>query len=348
MVKKEILDLYHGDGQQRVDPVPEYEPVEWNNPAGYKACQGLREAVNVALGLGQPLVLTGEPGTGKTQLAASLAWELKLPFLEFYTKTTSTWTDLFYQYDGLRHFQDFHLQKAEDLKEYIRFNALGKAILLSDPGEQAKRLLPSDLQGKGPTRSVVLIDEIDKAPRDLPNDVLYEIEKMRFTVKESKWKEFKAEPGYRPIVVMTSNSEKDLPDAFLRRCVFYHIEFPDTETLKKIVISRFGEDHKRGLKAESQKARAGFYGDSKRLDAAISHFEAIRKEVRLKKKPATAEFLSWLSLLAALDVNLAEPAGQEQISLVERSYSVLAKNMDDLTRMKKHALQLLPGLSGKK
>ena len=345
MVKKEILDLYHGEGKQRVDPVPEYEPVGWNNPAGYRACKGLREAVNVALGLGQPLVVTGEPGTGKTQLAASLAWELKLPLLEFYTKTTSTWTDLFYQYDGLRHFQDFHLQKSKELKEYIRFNALGIAILLSDPRELAKSLLPPELKDKGPTRSVVLIDEIDKAPRDLPNDVLYEIERMRFTVKESKWHELKAEPGYRPIVVMTSNSEKDLPDAFLRRCVFYHIEFPDAATLKQIVISRFGEDSKRGLIGESQEGQAVFYGDSKRLDAAISHFEAIRKELRLKKKPATAEFLSWLSLLQALDINLAEPS-EEQVSLIKRSYSVLAKNMDDLTRMKNNVSKLLPGLSG--
>ncbi|NIM17308.1 MAG: AAA family ATPase, partial [Candidatus Aminicenantes bacterium] len=160
---------------------------DFDHPRNYIAGEGLRNAVNVALALGQPLLITGEPGTGKTQLADSIAWELGLPVMEFHTKTTSAAVDLFYQYDALRRFQDAQVPEKKQLNidDYITYQALGNAILLTMPPAEANKYLPEELQGIGPTRSVVLIDEIDKAPRDLPNDVLDEIEKMRFTVKET-------------------------------------------------------------------------------------------------------------------------------------------------------------------
>src|SRR6185503_6558420 len=126
---------------------------------------------------------------------------------------------------------------------YISFEALGQAILLSLPSADADRYLPEPLRGKGPTRSVVLIDEIDKAPRDFPNDILNEIEHLTFTVRETG-QAFVAGPEYRPILVLTSNSEKNLPDAFLRRCIFYHISFPSRDRLREIATRRLDLDHR--------------------------------------------------------------------------------------------------------
>src|SRR5262249_41495666 len=194
-------------------------PSRLDAPELYIADKGLSDAVNVALILGQPLLVTGEPGTGKTQLAASIACELELPPpLLFVAKTTSTAKDLFYRYDALTHFHDSHFRQGQlAMESYIAYEALGLAILLSLPVADGDPLLPPHLRGKGPTRSVVLIDEIDKAPRDLPNDVLNEIETLSFTVRETG-RSVTASSGYRPVVVITSNSEKNLPDAFLRRC----------------------------------------------------------------------------------------------------------------------------------
>ncbi|HLC14898.1 MAG TPA: MoxR family ATPase [Thermodesulfovibrionia bacterium] len=317
MIKQEYLNLYRGEGKKRAEPLPEYEPFQWQDRHEcYKASPGLRKAVNVALALGQPLLITGEPGTGKTQLASSIAWELNLPLLPFHTKTTSTAVDLFYQYDALRRFQDVHLNEPKkDFEHYINCKAMGNAVLLTDTSDLATRLLsPRYRNISRPVRSVVLIDEIDKAPRDLPNDVLNEIEEMAFTIKEqTDWPTFRAAPQYRPIVVMTSNSEKDLPDAFLRRCVYFHIEFPDAQTLKDIVNCRFKVD-------------------SAMLDGAVTRFEAIRRLPQLKKKPATAEFLAWLSFLSALNVDINRPKNN-QLSHIETSCSVLAKNNDDLKKI---------------
>lgn len=319
--------LYQGQGSpiaQRNQSVPEYVPfAAGDDPRYYLAEPGLRDAVNVALALGQPLLVTGEPGTGKTHLAASIAYELNLPPLSFYTKTTSTATDLFYQYDALRRFQDAHLadaQAAVDVEQYITYQALGQAILLSQPAEQVDHLLPEDLRGKGPTRAVVLIDEIDKAPRDLPNDVLNEVEKMQFTVKETGGR-FQAEQRYRPILVLTSNSEKNLPDPFLRRCLFYHIPFPSAEHLKEIVQKRFQD-------------RPEFTPQF--IEAVIAHFEDIRN-LTLKKKPATAEFLAWMRVLQALEIdpNHLKPGQSETLAL---SYSILAKTQEDLALLKRKFL----------
>lgn len=321
-MKELNLRLYQGKGEpisQRDQVLPGYQPLkDFDHPKFYIAGEGLRQAVNVALALGQPLLVTGEPGTGKTQLAASIAYELNLPLLKFYTKTTSTAVDLFYSYDALRRFQDAQMEKEKQLNidDYITYQALGQAIFLTKPPQQVNVYLPKELQGKGPTRSVVLIDEIDKAPRDLPNDVLNEVEHMQFAVRETG-NTFKAERHYRPILVLTSNSEKNLPDAFLRRCIFYHIPFPSQEELKEIVQKRFAD-----------------YPDftPRFIDAVIDRFFEIRDQA-LKKKPATAEFFGWIQVLKSLNLE-ANDIQSGQVEALALSFSILAKNREDLALLR--------------
>jgi MoxR-like ATPase len=318
MTAADEFRLYAGDGstlsQRRLTMPPLDAPATLDDPAGYLAEEGLRDAVNVALALGQPLLLTGEPGTGKTQLAASLAHELGLPApFVFNTKSTSAARDLFYRYDALRHFHDaqFHAGQAA-AESYVTYEALGLAILLAIEPGAAAAVLPEALRGRGPTRSVVLIDEVDKAPRDLPNDVLNEIEEMAFTVPETG-AGFRAERRYRPILILTSNSEKTLPDAFLRRCVFYHLTFPSRERLIQIVRRRLGE---------TARLSPGM------VEEAVRHFEKIR-ELGLRKRPSTAEFLAWLRVLDRLGIDLADPKpGQREA--IAFSYSILAKSQEDL------------------
>jgi MoxR-like ATPase len=315
--------LYAGDGSTvsvREAKWPErIDHTSLTDPAGYLADPGLADAVNVALTLRQPLLVTGEPGTGKTQLASSIAHELQLPPpLTSYTKSTTTVRDLFYTYDSLRHFHDAQFQSSTPTADsYIEYNALGLAILLGMPAAEADPFLPPDRRGQGPTRSVVLIDEIDKAPRDVPNDMLNELEEMAFTVKETR-RTYSAEDVYRPIVVITSNSEKNLPDAFLRRCVFYHIPFPDRERLRRIVERRLPTN-------------GSFTGE--KINNAIEHFEEIRK-LNLRKPPATAELLGWLRILHDRNIDVKDPGPSER-EVMALTYSVLAKSREDLSLMKR-------------
>lgn len=318
------LKLYMGNGQkisQRGEPLPEYEAFyDPANPGDYIAAEGLRNAVNLAIALGQPLLVTGEPGVGKTQLAASIANELELPPpLEFYTKTTTIAADLFYKFDALRRFQDSHdIHKSIDPESYITYQALGLAIILSNEPEESDPDLPDFLNNiRRPTRSVVLIDEIDKAPRDFPNDILNEIEETKMIVKETG-KTFKADERFRPILIMTSNSEKNLPEPFLRRCLFYHIPFPDTEQLKAILRQKFKDN----------KAFTTEF-----IESAIERFQKIRK-MDLKKPPATAELQAWAAVLAAMGVIDPMNPKPDQIDVLTMSYSILAKTQEDMHRLK--------------
>lgn len=257
-------------------PAPDYEN-KMNDPKGYLPDEDLVAAVNVALMLGKPLLLTGEAGTGKTQLAYHLAHQLGLPTLKFETKSNSNSKDLFYYYDHLRHFQSAQTKVgSQNSQDYITYNALGLAILRANPYDKIKQWVNQAFEQHTATRSVVLIDEIDKAQRDFPNDILNEIEGMYFKISELDNVKIEADKSMRPVLILTSNSEKHLPAAFLRRCVYYHIPFPDDARLKKIIEQRFG--------------KPAF------LAEALNIFNSLRKS-SLQKKPATAELLDWLQVL---------------------------------------------------
>jgi MoxR-like ATPase len=217
----------------------------------YIADSDLNTAAEVAMHLGQPLLLTGEPGTGKTSFAEYLAEVLAprffqcgpLPLHRFETKSTSSAADLFYRFDSLKRLQSTRVEgMSQDNRDYISFQALGLAILESLPWSEVDDLLPDRADHPPvPTRSVVLIDEVDKAPRDFPNDILNEIDRMFFRIPEvpprataaglpasrSHSRDVHANKTLRPVVILTSNREKNLPDAFLRRCIFHNIRFPD-------------------------------------------------------------------------------------------------------------------------
>ena len=285
------------------------------NPAGYLPDPGLVDAVNVALMLGQPLLLTGEPGTGKTLLATSLAWQLGLGKpLKFETKSNSLARDLFYSFDSISRFHVAQTGEGSGRNvDYLTFNALGMAILLTNPAESVADVMPKGFKHDGPRRSVVLIDEIDKAPRDFPNDILNELEEMYFRIPEAGNRMIKTDQQFRPILVLTSNSEKHLPDPFLRRCVFYHIPFPDNERLQQIIASRIG--------ALSQHQQ--FIND------ALSFFAKLREPAGgLRKKPATSELLAWLETLQKLAGDVENPLRQKS-ALVPTSLSALIKTHED-------------------
>lgn len=312
------FQFYVGDSHQSRSETPTPLPISQRErlmqPENYIADSGLVDACNVALLLGQPLLLTGEPGTGKTQFAFSLAWELGYGDpLKFETKSTSSVGDLFYHYDTLKRFQDAQSGIPSDSAlPYLTYNALGTAILRTrDPHEVAK-YLPDNFTHPGKMRSVVLIDEVDKAPRDFPNDMLNELEELYFRVPELGGVQLAADTAFQPVIIITSNSEKDLPDAFLRRCIYYNIPFPERDRLLEIVTGRLG----------------AFAGSSQFLDQALDLFYRLRSPASgLRKKPATSEFLGWLLSLQKLANGAENPFAVD--GLPKRTLSNLVKTAED-------------------
>jgi MoxR-like ATPase len=306
--------FYVGDGSRHpsTKSTDTRSQTRYRRPEDYIAEPGLVNAVNIALLLDKPLLLTGEPGTGKTQLAHSLAWELGFGEpLKFETKSTSTAKDLFYTFDTIGRFK---ASEDRDLILFLTYNALGKAILFANDESAVSKYLPPSLAHRGKRHSVILIDEVDKAPRDFPNDILNELEYLRFSVPELGSVEISADLEYHPLVVITSNSDKDLPDAFLRRCIYYNLPFPDRQTLENIVVRRLGE----------------FSGSSSPLlSSALELFFHLRDQTsQLNKKPATAELLDWLLALRVADGNKYSLTQQ----LVEKTLSSLIKTAEDQDR----------------
>ena len=282
-----------------------------NRPQDYvMEDQGLRAAANAALMLGKPLLLTGEAGIGKSQFSSWLALQLGLGDpLKFVVKSTTEAREIFYHYDALARFHEAQVTQLGkvplpgeenppanpkdtlDPRNYLTYNALGKAILFS-LGDQAARAngLISDAMNNlikefpdQPRRSVVLIDEIDKAPRDVPNDILDEIDHLSFTIRELGNLSVEAQSDFRPVVVMTSNSERDLPKPFLRRCIYYHMTFPTDEVLARIINMRVG---------------SRFQSASGVLGQAIALFRHLREKAGLHQAPGLAELLDFLYSLA--------------------------------------------------
>ena len=306
----------------------------------YVLSKELADAVQVALALQQPLLITGEPGTGKTRLAYRVAADLAKARDNFLptpivheTQTTAAAQDLFYYYDALSHFHDANIRQADKtstpvVTDYLELRGLGKAIALSNPGqtgaaylEKIKEQDPAITDVSKPLSSVVLIDEIDKAPRDFPNSLLAQLEKYEFRIREDHNRRLTIGEDQQIVVILTSNSEKTLPEAFLRRCVFFHIPFPEKDQLLEIVKVRIGE------------------GSSYVNETLVSHFLSLRTLIK-RKPPATAELIAWLRILELHDfvkdgVDFTKLSGPQKDTL-RISYSVLAKTEDDLRTIIDH------------
>lgn len=289
---------YKGDGT--TPPGVKYDSR--GEEGRYLAAPELANAVNTALTIEQPLLVVGESGTGKTMLAWSVASELGLlPVLEFHTRSDHRARDVLFVVDNLRRFYDAQIQseRAQDLDNYIQFQALGEAI-------------------RSKTQRVVLIDEIDKAPRDFPNDLLDEIDRMQFTIPDLG-RTYAAE--HRPVVIITSNSERQLPEPFLRRCVFHSIEFPTSDDLHRILRERL-----RHLALEEAL-----------MKAATDRFLELRdkKKHRLEKFPATGELLSWVRMLIRARI---DPEPLRHVALPELPFlGTLLKNQSDHESIRKSA-----------
>ncbi|MCF2903605.1 MoxR family ATPase [Octadecabacter sp. CECT 8868] len=257
----------------------------------YVATDDLTVAVNAAVTLERPLLVKGEPGTGKTELARQVSAALGLPMIEWHIKSTTKAQQGLYEYDAVSRLRDSQLgdDKVNDVSNYIKKGKLWQAF-----------------QTEG--RVVLLIDEIDKADIEFPNDLLQELDRMEFHVYETGET---VTATQRPIIIITSNNEKELPDAFLRRCFFHYIQFPDMDTMRKIV-----EVHHPGIRDAL-------------LTAALTQFYEIREQQGLKKKPSTSEVLDWLKLLLAEDLT-SEDLKKDGASALPKLHGALLKNEQDV------------------
>jgi MoxR-like ATPase len=260
--------------------------------SNYIATDDLKIAVNAAVALERPLLIKGEPGTGKTVLAYELAKALNAPLITWHIKSTTKAHNGLYEYDAVSRLRDSQLgdERVKDVRNYLKKGKLWEAFT-------------SDV------RPVLLIDEIDKADIEFPNDLLQELDRMEFYVQETD-ETIKA--AVRPVVVITSNNEKELPDAFLRRCFFHYIRFPDVETMKDIV-----EVHFPGIK-------------QRLVSEALKTFYEIRDTPGLKKKPSTSELLDWLKLLLVDDVDAETLREKSPNKLIPPLHGALLKNEQDI------------------
>jgi len=258
----------------------------------YVATPDLMMAVNAAVTLARPLLIKGEPGTGKTQLAEEIASALQRPLFEWHVKSTSKAQHGLYEYDAVSRLRDSQLGEARvhDIRNYIVKGRLWEAF-------------ESDVQ------PVLLIDEIDKADIEFPNDLLRELDRMEFYVHETREL---IRARYRPIILITSNNEKELPDAFLRRCFFHYIRFPDAETMERIVRVHYPD-----LKKEL-------------LSEALTTFFNVRETPGLKKKPSTSELLDWIKLLLAEDIAPEALRSDDAKKIIPVLHGALLKNEQDV------------------
>ena len=260
--------------------------------SNYIATDDLKVAVNAAVALERPLLIKGEPGTGKTVLAYELARALNAPLITWHVKSTTKAHNGLYEYDAVSRLRDSQLgdERVHDVRNYLKKGKLWEAFT-------------------APVRPVLLIDEIDKADIEFPNDLLQELDRMEFYVQETD-ETIRAE--VRPVVVITSNNEKELPDAFLRRCFFHYIRFPDAETMQDIV-----EVHFPGIKPRL-------------VSEALRTFYEIRDTPGLKKKPSTSELLDWLKLLLVDDVSPETLREKTPGKLIPPLHGALLKNEQDV------------------
>lgn len=266
--------------------------MQFQGTDAYVATDDLKMAVNASIALQKPLLIKGEPGTGKTMLAEQVADSLGLKLIQWHIKSTTKAQQGLYEYDAVSRLRDSQLgdDRVHDISNYIKKGKLWEAFDADVP-------------------VVLLIDEIDKADIEFPNDLLTEIDKMEFYVYETQ-KVIKAKR--RPIVIITSNNEKELPDAFLRRCFFHYITFPDTSTMKKIV-----DVHYPGIKASL-------------VTEAMEIFFDVRKVPGLKKKPSTSELIDWLKLLLADDIPEDVLRNRDTRKAIPPLYGALLKNEADV------------------
>jgi len=265
--------------------------MKFTGTESYVATDDLMVAVNAAITLERPLLVKGEPGTGKTLLAEEVAGALGLPFFEWHIKSSTKAQHGLYEYDAVSRLRDSQLgdDRVHDISNYIKRGKLWEAFT-------------SD------AKVVLLIDEIDKADIEFPNDLLQELDRMEFFVYETGTT---IRAATRPIVIITSNNEKELPDAFLRRCFFHYISFPDTETMQRIV-----DVHYPGIKPEL-------------VRAALTRFYELRETPGLKKKPSTSEVLDWLKLILAEDL-APEDLRRDSQEALPKLHGALLKNEQDV------------------